>query len=184
MENLPQSGGALLLINHGSFLDPVLVGLPLTRPVSYLARDSLFRVPLLGWFLKNTCVMSINRKSASSSSIKESIRRIEDGFLVGLFPEGTRTSDGTVGPFKPGFLAISKRIQQPIYPVGIAGAFEALPRGCRFLRPGKIRVVFGKPIATADLEKYSSKGQSKELVQFIREQVIACQQEAQKWRDS
>ena len=69
MEHLPKQGGALLLINHQSYLDPLLVGLPLQRPVSYLARDSLFRVPVIGWILRNTYVMPINREAASTAAI-------------------------------------------------------------------------------------------------------------------
>ena len=74
MERLPKVGGALLLVNHQSYLDPLLVGVPLQRPVSYLARDSLFRVPVIGWILRNTYVMPINREAASTSSLREAIR--------------------------------------------------------------------------------------------------------------
>src|SRR5690606_33599394 len=81
IERLP-AGGALLLINHQSFLDPLLVGLPLSRPVSYLARDTLSRVPVLGPFLRSVYVMPINRDAAGTESIREAIRRMRHGFLV------------------------------------------------------------------------------------------------------
>ena len=130
MEHLPATGGALLLINHQSFFDPLLVGLPLSRPVSYLARDNLFRVPVIGRILRHTYVVPISREAASTSSLKEAIRRLEHGFYVGIFPEGTRTENGTVGEFKPGFLLLLRRTSVPVIPVGIAGAFEAFPKGC------------------------------------------------------
>ena len=104
-ERLDAAAGGLVLAYHQSFLDPLLIGVQLHRPVSYVARDSLFKVPVVGWILRNTYVMPISRESASSASLRETIRRMQHGFLVGLFPEGTRTETGEVGPFKPGFVA-------------------------------------------------------------------------------
>lgn len=181
IENLPSQGGALLLINHQSFLDPLLVGLPLRRPVSYLARDSLFRVPVIGWILRNTYVMPINREAASTASLREAIRRLEHGFYVGIFPEGTRTANGDVGPLKPGFLALMRRANVPVYPVGIAGAFEAYPRSAWFLRSGKVRVVFGEAIPPDELARFE-KHQEQELLAFIRERIVACHEAAETWR--
>ncbi|HEX6984442.1 MAG TPA: lysophospholipid acyltransferase family protein [Planctomycetaceae bacterium] len=169
-------GGGLLLINHQSFLDPTLVGLPLSRPVSYLARDSLFRVPVLGPFLRAVYVMPINREAAGTESIREAIRRMRHGFLVGIFPEGTRTVDGTLGEFKPGFVALVRRAGVPVYPVGIAGAFDALPKGARWLRPRPVRVVFGEPFAEEDL-----KGPPEDLAALARDRIAACVAEAEAW---
>ena len=180
LEHLPASG-ALLLVNHQSFLDPLLVGLPLQRPVSYLARDSLFRVPVVGWILRNTYVMPINREAASTASLREAIRRLQHGFYVGIFPEGTRTVDGSVGAFKPGFLALLRRTEVPVIPVGIAGAFEAMPRGTPFLWPGKVRVVFGEPLSREKLAAFP-KSDETGLLEYVRDQVSACQQAAAAWR--
>lgn len=183
LENVPKSGGGLVLINHQSFLDPTLVGLPLQRPVSYLARDSLFQVPVIGWVLRNTYVMAINRDAASTASIRTALQRMNDGFLVGLFPEGTRSPDGTVGEFKPGFISLIRRAKVPVYPVGIAGAHEAMPRGGVRLWPQRVRVVYGQPLCPEEIARLSKKGHEDELVAFAREAVAACQKEAQQWRD-
>jgi len=180
LEHLPAEGGALLVINHQSFLDPLLVGLPLTRPVSYLARDNLFRIPIIGWILRNTYVLPINRESASTSSIREAIRRLEHGFYVGIFPEGTRTEDGTVGEFKPGLLALLKRTTVPVIPVGIAGAFEAYPRNAWFPRPGKVRVVYGEPLSAAES---AALGKDRDALAVLRDRIISCQEAAEVWRD-
>ncbi|MCY2963479.1 MAG: lysophospholipid acyltransferase family protein [Planctomycetota bacterium] len=128
VDRLPIVGPALLLSNHQSFLDPLLVGLPLHRPVSFLARDSLFRVPVLGWLLRKTYVVPLNREAGATGGLRETIRRMEQGFLVGVFPEGTRSADGRLGEIKPGFAALIRRTATPIYPVGIAGANKALGR--------------------------------------------------------
>lgn len=182
MENLPPSG-ALLLINHQSFLDPLLVGVGLRRPVSYLARDNLFRVPVVGWVLRNTYVMPISRESAGTESLRESIRRMEHGFLVGIFPEGTRSDDGQVGDLKPGFLALVRRAGVPVIPVGVAGAFEAFPRGAWFPRRSLIRVVYGTPLEADRLKELSVKGREGELVAWTREEIQKCLTEANSLRE-
>lgn len=180
-ERLATIRGGLVLSNHQSFLDPLLIGLPLQRPVSFMARDSLFRVPVIGWILRNTYVMPINREAASTASLREAIRRLEHGYLVGVFPEGTRSVSGAIGEFKPGFLSLVRRTDQPIIPVGIAGADRALPRGAWCLWPARVRVVFGEPIAPAELAPYSGRGQEAALIDFVRQRVIAEQQEAEHW---
>ncbi len=181
-EKLP-SGGALFLINHQSFLDPLLVGLPLSRPVSYLARDNLFRVPLIGWILRQTYVIPIRRNAATTDALRESIRRIEHGFYVGIFPEGTRTRDGSIGPFKPGFLAMIRRTDVPIVPIGIAGSNEALPRKSCCLRPRRVHVIFGNPISRDELTSLSQKENERELVDFLRSRVVSLHEEAERWRN-
>ncbi|MDZ4684663.1 MAG: lysophospholipid acyltransferase family protein [Planctomycetaceae bacterium] len=180
-EHLPDEG-ALLLINHQSFLDPLLVGLPFSRPVSFLARDNLFRVPILGHILRNTHVIPINREAASTASLRAAIRHIDHGFYVGLFPEGTRTLDGLVGELKPGFLALLRRTTAPVIPVGVAGAFEAFPKGTPFPLPGRVRVVFGEPFDRDRLTAFH-KEQEADLLRHVRERITACVAEAQAWRD-
>jgi 1-acyl-sn-glycerol-3-phosphate acyltransferase len=175
MENLAPGGG-LLLINHQSYVDPLLVGLPLRRPVSYLARDSLFRVPVLGTFLRLVYVMPINREAAGTESIREGIRRMRHGFLVGIFPEGTRSTDGRMGELKPGFVALVRRAGVPVYPVGIAGAYDALPRKAKWLRPKPLRVVFGEPFGPDDF-----KGGSEAITAIAAERIAVCVAEAEEW---
>jgi 1-acyl-sn-glycerol-3-phosphate acyltransferase len=181
LEQLP-AGGALLLINHQTFLDPLLVGLPLRRPVSYLARDTLFRVPVVGWVLRNTYVMPIRRDAATTESLRESVRRIEHGFYVGIFPEGTRTRDGAVGEFKPGFVALLRRCRAPLVPVGIAGGMEVMPRGTIFPRPRRVHIQFGRPIPCSELEPLLQRGREQELLAFARQRLLECQGAAEEWR--
>jgi 1-acyl-sn-glycerol-3-phosphate acyltransferase len=183
IERLPE-GGALFLVNHQSFLDPLLVGLPLQRPVSFLARDTLFPVPFVGWVLRNTYVMSIRRDAATTETLRESIRRIEHGFYVGIFPEGTRTRDGAIGELKPGFVALLRRCQAPLVPIGIAGAIDVMPRGAIFLRPRRVHVVFGRPVPRSEFEPLLAKGQEQQLVEFVRERLVECHAAAEEWRKS
>ena len=182
LEKLPASGGALLLLNHQSHLDPLLIQLGMSRPVSWLARDSLFRIPVIGWLIKGTYVLPIDRESAGASSIRKAVQYMQCGFMLGMFPEGTRTRDGSVGEFKPGFVALIRRGNVPVYPVGIAGSFDAFPRNAWFIRPKRVRVVFGDPFSSEDIERLSKRDQQDELVALVKERIIACQQEAEAWR--
>ena len=182
--HVPETGGALFVVNHQSYLDPLLVGLPLQRPVSYLARDNLFRVPVIGWILRHTYVQPINREAASTSVLRETVRRMEAGYLCGIFPEGTRSADGAVGEFKPGFVALVRRANAPVIPVGIAGAHAAMGRGSLLLRPRRVCVVFGEPLSSEMLLAFREKGREQDLVDLVRQRVVDCQAEAAAWRHS
>lgn len=181
MEKIPAHGPALLVINHQSFLDSMFVGTPISRPISYLARDSLFRVPVVGWLLKNCYAMPVNREAASSSSLRLAADRLKRGYLVGIFPEGTRSLDGQIAPLKPGFIALVRRGDIPIIPVGIAGTGAAWPRDSLLIRPKPCRVVFGDPIPIEVLASLVVKGNEPALLDEVRRRMIACQQEAQDW---
>jgi len=181
MENLPKEGGALLLMNHRSFLDPLVTGVWLTRPVSFLARDSLFRVPVVGWILRHTYVIPINRSAASTASIRETAKRLEQGFLVGIFPEGTRSTDGKLGKLRPGFLAITRRVKAPVIPVGIDGTGKAYGKGAWFPKPYRVRVVIGEPLDSETVERLSQRGHEEEMMALISEKIEACCRAAHEW---
>ncbi len=138
VENVPREGGALLVSNHQSFLDPPAVGIALGRPVYYVARSSLFRVPLVGWFLRKQHGMPIERGKGDLGAIRAAVELVRRGALLVLFPEGTRTRDGSVGAFQPGFAMVASLARVPIVPAAIDGAFEAWPRSRRlpFSRSG------------------------------------------------
>jgi 1-acyl-sn-glycerol-3-phosphate acyltransferase len=173
-EHIDSTRGGLFLVNHQSFLDPLFVAVFLGRPVSYLARDNLFRVPVIGWILRNTHVIPISREAARGGSIRVALERLERGFLVGIFPEGTRTSDGKVGDFRPGFLALARRTQQPIYPVGIVGADQIMPRTAKWIRPGRVDVVIGAPFTPDELRQLHDSDDDKALCLLARNKVEIC----------
>jgi 1-acyl-sn-glycerol-3-phosphate acyltransferase len=182
LEKLPEKGGALLLANHQSYIDPLLVAAGMRRPVSYLARHNLFQVPVIGWILRNTYVMPIRRESAGADSIRESVRRLEHGYYVGMFPEGTRTRDGRLGEMKPGFVALVRRTRVPVVPVGIAGAFEAFPKGSFWMRPRTVRVVFGVPFSVEEVSALTAKGQEQVFVEELTRRIQSCVDRAEDWR--
>ena len=181
LDRIPETGGGLVVVNHQSFLDPLLVGLPLQRPVSYVARDTLFPVPFIGWVLRNTYVMPINRDAGGTEVVRKSVKRMQDGFLVGVFPEGTRSRDGVLGELKPGLIALARRGKVPIYPVGISGAYRAMPRGKLGMRFKEIRVVFGEPIPAEQVAELTRKGNEDEFLATIAAAIQSCLDEANEW---
>jgi 1-acyl-sn-glycerol-3-phosphate acyltransferase len=183
LENVPKSGPALFLVNHQSFLDPVLVAIHVARPVRFLARDTLYRGPVSRALLNLCCAIPLSRDSASSTTIRQAVSRLQQGFFVGIFPEGTRSTDGQIGPLKPGFIALVRRTEAPIIPVGLAGTGDAFPRGAWFVRPKTCRIVYGTPLRPDVLSKLKGHGSEQELVETVREAMIRCYDEARQWRN-
>ncbi len=173
-QHVDRTKGGLFLINHQSFLDPLFVGVFLGRPVSYLARDNLFRVPVLGSILRRTHVIPISREAARGGSIRVALEHLESGFLVGIFPEGTRSPDGDVHKFRPGFLALVRRTKQPIYPVGVFGANQIMPRGAWWIRPGRVQIVFGSPFSADELQQFANDNDDAALCELGRARVAEC----------
>src|SRR5580704_413768 len=181
LEHVPRRGAALFLVNHQSFLDPLMVGIPLSRPVRFLARDTLYRGPLIRAFLNKVYAIPVNRDAASSTTIRQAARQLQQGFLVGIFPEGTRSSDGRIGALKPGFIALVRRADVLIIPVGLAGTGAAFPRGAWFVRPAKCRVVFGAPLQPETLAQLKGHGSEQVLLETVRDAMVRCYEEAREW---
>lgn len=170
-EHLDPTRGGVLLVNHQSYLDPLFVGVRLTRPVSYLARDSLFKVPMLGWLCRSTFVIPISRTAFRGSSIRAALERLERGFLVGIYPEGTRSA-GEPQKFRPGFLSLVRRTDLPVYPVAIVGADKVLPKGAWFVRPAKVTVVYGEPLTDEERSILNNSGDDKAMAEMMRQRVL------------
>jgi 1-acyl-sn-glycerol-3-phosphate acyltransferase len=147
LENVPRSGGALLAANHQSYLDPPLIGAYLPREMHFMARRTLFRNPLFGAIIGRLNAFAIERDTADVKGVKNAIERLQRGNLLLVFPEGTRTRDGTVGRMKAGIGTLAERAAVPIVPVLIVGARDVWPKGAVFPRLGRISIVYGRPMA-------------------------------------
>ena len=123
-ENIPATGGVLVVSNHQSHFDPPLVGIGCRRQMNYVARRTLFSFPPFGWFLHSVGAIPIDRDGIGLGGIKESLKLLKRGEMVLIFPEGTRTSDGEIKPFRPGFTALAARSNAAILPVAVDGAFH------------------------------------------------------------
>ncbi len=150
-EPLPACGGLLVLSSHQSHLDPLLLGLACDRRLSSLARSSLFHFGPFGAVIAALDAVPIDRNASMVAAMRAVIGRLKAGKAVTIYPEGSRTGDGQLGEFKPGFALIAKRAAVPIAPVAIVGAYECWPRTRRFPRPGRIRLEFGRVIPAAEV---------------------------------
>jgi 1-acyl-sn-glycerol-3-phosphate acyltransferase len=126
--NVPRTGPALLVANHQSFLDPILVGLVSRRHLCYLARKSLFRRRFFRFLIESLNAVPIDQEGIGKEGIRTILEQLRKGRAVVVFPEGERTRTGEMALPRPGIHLLIKRTQAPIIPVGIAGAFHAMPR--------------------------------------------------------
>lgn len=152
LEHVPRYGGALLASNHQSYLDPVLLGVRLRRTVSYMARDTLFRNPAFSLLIRNLQAFPVRRGEGDISAIRETIRRLQRGQMLNVFPEGTRTTDGALQPLKQGVALIIKRAAVPVVPAYINGSFYAWPRQHRWPRKYPVQLIYGPAIDMSSMK--------------------------------
>lgn len=146
--NIPATGGALIASNHQSFLDPILLAAGINRPICFLAREGLFTASrIFGIIISLNNAIPIKRDTGSMDIMRRIISLLKEGKLVVIFPEGTRTSDGAIGPFKGGIGLLSRKSATPIIPVNINGAYRIWPRQSALpQRFAKVRVTYTKPV--------------------------------------
>ncbi|MFH0910828.1 MAG: lysophospholipid acyltransferase family protein [Planctomycetota bacterium] len=145
MERMPSAGPVLIAGNHASFLDPTILGSAYERPVSYMARRSLFEIFFFGWLIGKVNAFPVDREGDPRSALRAVGERLARGECVALFPEGTRTQNGRLGRIKRGVGMIAVRSGAVVLPTYIHGAYESWPRsgGLRF---HPLRVEAGEPI--------------------------------------
>ena len=148
--HIPPVGKTLLMANHASY-DVVVIGIAQPRNIDFMARSGLF-VPGLGLLIRCLGGFPIQRGSGGASGIKETLKRLKQDAMIGMFPEGTRTIDGDLQPIKPGVTNISRRSGATVVCAGIAGGFEAWPRHCPWPGSYPIDIVYAAPIVNADFE--------------------------------
>ena len=144
--NVPKVGGVLIVSNHQSFLDPVLLSIGLDRTLSYLAKAELFKNRYFGWLIRSLNAFPVSQGAGDVGAVKEAINRLHDGHLLNVYPEGSRTENGEIQPLEKGVGLLIRRARVPVVPVAIVGSFEAYPKGKKFPTPHPIRILVGPPI--------------------------------------
>lgn len=144
---VPAEGAVILASTHQSFLDPCLVGCGIERRSWYLARASLFKVPVFGRLIRRLGAFPVPRESmAPRKALELALSLLAMGRPLVVFPEGTRTRDGKLQPLKGGVYLMARRSGAAVVPVLIHGAHEAWPRGKWLPRPGRVSVQYGDAI--------------------------------------
>jgi 1-acyl-sn-glycerol-3-phosphate acyltransferase len=169
LENLEADRPYILAANHQSQFDIFALDGFLMVDFRWLAKKELFRIPLVGWamLLAGSVPIDRSRGRQALKSLAEAAKRIADGTSVVIFPEGTRTLDGSLQPFKSGAMYLAIKSGVDIVPVSITGGFDILPKGRFLTKPGLIKIRIGKPVASSD---YSLK-QKQELADVLHEKV-------------
>ncbi len=176
-ERVPASGPVILASNHASFLDPPLIGSGIRRMVNYLARDTLFDVPVVGALLRSWRVVPVDREGGGAAGLKGIMDRLRHGGIILLFPEGTRTRDGQLRAAKSGVGLVVIKSAAPVVPVRVFGTYEAYGRHRHWPRPRRVAVKYGVPL---DFKMWRAEAQTcsktrlKEIYQEVSDQIMAA----------
>lgn len=137
-ENVPLDGPLIVACNHVSYMDPVALGTALPRPIAYMAKIELFRIPVLGPVIRALGAYPVERGKGDIGAIRSSLRQLEARKAIGIFPEGTRNLTGDA-PIQTGVALLASLSGAPVLPAFVRG-------GDRALRLGKVSVAFGEPV--------------------------------------
>ena len=176
-DRIPLTGPVLLVANHQSHLDPPAISVCLNkRACAFLARESLFKNRLFGWLIGSLNSIPIKRDATDTAGMKATLEALAEGKPILVFPEGTRSEDGEVQPFKRGVALLIKRSDALIVPIGIHGSADAWPKGKSrpFIRGKRIAIAFGAPL---DPEQLMQNG-ADNAIETLRNHIIGLHQEA------
>src|SRR2546428_6433145 len=153
LEGIPRAGPVVYASNHSSMFDIWALFATLPGSVRFVAKQELFRIPLLGAAMRAAGHIAIDRtlKTRAFEAYADAARTIRRGFSAVVFPEGIRSRTGDLLPFKNAPFALAIAAQVPVVPVYVHSTFQILPKGGFRLRPRPIRILVGEPIATAGM---------------------------------
>ena len=147
VEKTPPDGPLIVAANHASYWDPMVLGAGMDRPLHFMARKTLFDIPVFGWLIRQTQAFPLNRDGDSREAIRAFGELLKEGRAVVVFPEGTRSATGFLNEIKAGVGMIATRFDAKVLPVYVWGAFHSWPRGKRFPRRHRMKLLVGDPIA-------------------------------------
>ncbi|QRG69888.1 lysophospholipid acyltransferase family protein [Brevibacillus choshinensis] len=164
-EHIPKEGPVILCANHISLWDPPLLGSGIERMVHFMAKEELFRIPVIGFLITKFGAFPVKRGAGDRAAIRTTLKVLEEGKILGIFPEGTRSKTGEVGEGMPGVAMFALKSQAQVIPVAIIGPY-------RMFRP--IKIVYGKPIDLTALREAKSSGDTlKETTNLIMTHIKA-----------
>ncbi|MBI9085523.1 MAG: 1-acyl-sn-glycerol-3-phosphate acyltransferase [Desulfobacterales bacterium] len=147
MENIPAKGAAVMLANHSSFLDSILLEAFFPRHIWFMTKNSQYSHPLLFWFLRLARSFPVRRYTVDPQAVRNAMGIIRRGHLLGIFPEGERNWDGRMLPFKRGTMRLVLALGKPLIPVGISGAYGLMPRWTHSISRLPVTIRIGAPMA-------------------------------------
>lgn len=142
LENIP-AGGAIVAANHISLWDPPVIACAMPRQLHFMAKEELFRNPAFNWLIRKLGAFPVKRGSPDRTAIRNAITLLQEGSILGIFPEGTRSKNGILGAPEPGLALIAIKAGVPIIPTAVIGTNKVFCDG--HILP-QFEVRFGKPI--------------------------------------
>ncbi|MGH9315863.1 MAG: lysophospholipid acyltransferase family protein [Thermoanaerobaculia bacterium] len=175
-ERLRTGGGFVIVANHESFSDILVLLAYLPMQLRFLAKRSIFRVPILGWSIRAAGFVPVDRgnKTRSAATVEAALALLQEGRSLVLFPEETRTRTGELLPFKRGAALLALRSGFPLLPLGLAGTRRILPRGSLLMTPGQVVLSVGEPIAVSGRSARDRDGVTEE----VRREILKLRGEA------
>lgn len=159
LENLPRTGQFLLMANHVSWLDPPILGWLIPRRITFMAKEELFRNWFVRWVVAGYGAFPIRRGEGDRQALREALKVLDSGAVLGMFPEGTRSRDGQLQPGQPGIAMLALRSGAPVVPVSIVGT-DRIWRLSSLLRRPRFTVTIGRPFKLSDSEVVGRRGLS------------------------
>ena len=172
VEHVPRTGPAVITPNHVSFMDPILVTIPVRRALHYMALEPFFRVRGLGTLMRWARAFPIQEGEPDNLAVRRALRVLRQGEALVIFPEGGRSPDGQLQPFRPGAFRLALATGAPVVPVTIVGAFEAWPAGRRLPRPGRIAITYHAPLDGSALPPDADRKARPELLMALARERI------------
>lgn len=169
LENVPDTGGVLFVANHQSNFDiPILIG-HVPRDKGFIAKLELLKVPTFSRWMKYLGCIFIDRKDPRQSltAINDAALQLKEGRSLVIFPEGTRSADGTVGPFKAGGLRLAIKAGVPIVPVTISGSKNIMPKGTSLIKSAIVKVIVSPPLMPEEYKGLDSNQISEKVRNII-----------------
>ena len=160
VENFPKEGGVLLCANHIHNFDPIVVGIMAPRPVHYMAKEEIFRVPVLGGIVKKCNAFPVKRGFSDREALRTGLKILKDGNVFGLFPEGTRSKNGELGKGLSGAGFFALRTEANVVPCAVIGPYKSFKR---------LKVVYGKPIDMDEMRK--AKASADQVTELIMSEI-------------
>jgi 1-acyl-sn-glycerol-3-phosphate acyltransferase len=160
LEHFPKDGGVLLCTNHIHNFDPLVVGITAPRPVHFMAKEELFKVPVLGNIVRKCNAFPVKRGKGDRESLRAGLKVLKDGNVFGLFPEGTRSRTGEIGKGLSGAGFFALRTEADVVPCAIIGPYKSLKT---------LKVVYGKPIAMEEMR--TAKASAEQVTELIMSEI-------------
>ncbi|MEA2101220.1 MAG: lysophospholipid acyltransferase family protein [Thermodesulfobacteriota bacterium] len=177
LENVPEKGPAIIMANHTSFLDSLMLGIFPKRHIWYMGKNSQFSGWFFPWFLRIARAFPVRRYLHDPQAIRNAIRIVEQGHILGVFPEGERSWDNHMLPFKQGTMRLVLALGLPVIPVGISGGYDLMPRWTSRIKPTPVRINIGAPVLFEHIPlSMQTQGDIDRVGSRLRAKIISLQE--------